>query len=30
VNKVLSDGAASARSIAQKVLQRARVASGLE
>ena len=30
VQKVLSDGAAKARSVAQKVLRRARVASGLE
>src|ERR1039457_1765370 len=30
VHKVLSDGAASARTIARKVLQRAKVASGLE
>ena len=30
VNKVLSDGAAKARSLAQKVLKRARIASGLE
>ena len=30
VHKVLADGAASARGIAQKVLQRAKVASGLE
>jgi hypothetical protein len=30
VNKVLADGAAKARSLAQKVLKRARIASGLE
>ena len=30
VQKVLADGAAKARSVAQKVLRRARVASGLE